>query len=186
MFGNRTICARVFLVWAKGTLRYDHRMPAFVVAVEQTELDKIAGTPTAQLLESLKLPSVLIAPASRIGRFRRRLEFDECARRCSLRHESDIRPPDARLSILRHNDHAWGSRKQSKQSFEQLLESRGERRLRNVRIGAAKLPNSVRVGLKEDSDAHCYLLTCVSHDVISMPSSCRTSSGARSSFSTSS
>jgi len=67
VIGNCTISASVALIGTKGALGDDKRCAEFFLAVEQSKLGEIAGGPAVQLLESLKLPLILSAPARRIG-----------------------------------------------------------------------------------------------------------------------
>jgi hypothetical protein len=171
---NCTICTRVLLIRAECAFRHHHRGANFLIAVKEPKLRKIAGAPAAQLLETLELPTVLLAPAGRIGRLRWGLELDEGARGTALSHESDIRPPDTRVSVFRNNDQPRRDGEQGNQSLEQPLKSGGKRRLRNGRIGSAEFPDAVRVSLKDASRAHHTLVTCAPFRVI-----CRASSGGR-------
>lgn len=98
-----------------------------------------------------------IAPARRIGRFCRRFKLNERAGRCASPDQRDIGPPHAGISIFWQYSQSLPDWQDWDQSFEQLLERRGDRRLRNVGIRSAKIPDPLRVGL-QDVDAHGFTL----------------------------
>ena len=65
--GNCTLRTHIVLVGAKSALRHYNCTSDFVIAVEEPKLGEIAGPPAAQLLETLKLSSIVVAPTRRIG-----------------------------------------------------------------------------------------------------------------------
>jgi len=90
VFANDAIGPRVSLVSTESPFgEYSGRVQ-FLVAPEQPKFRKIACCPTTQLLESLILTFVLVAPAGWISRFIGCLQFNECAGQRSLPHERDV------------------------------------------------------------------------------------------------
>ena len=158
MLCNRLVGARVVAIGAEATVGDDRGAAEFFVSVEQPNLGEIARRPAGEFLEALELARICSTPAGRISRFRGRLEFDKGARRRTCSIERDIRPADARIQKLRRDEQPLRHRQKRDQSLKQLLECRGERRLRNIRVRSAKLSNSLRVGLQEEGDAHGLLL----------------------------
>ena len=61
--------------------------------------------------------------------------------------QGDIGSPDAGGSILREYGQSLADWQEWDQSFEQLVECRGKRRLRNISVRSAKVPDSLRVSL---------------------------------------
>ena len=160
MLCNRLVGERVVAIGTEAAVRDNSGAVEFFVAVEQPKLGEIARRPAGKLLEPLELARVCSTPAGRVSRFRGRLELHKSARWCTCPLQCDIRPPDPRIKKLRRDRQPLRDGQQRNQPFKQLLEGRGERRFRNVRVRAAKLPNSARVGLQKRGDAHCTLLTC--------------------------
>ena len=140
-----------------GYRRDDRGAVDFFVPIKQSNLDEIARRPAGEFFEALELACIRSTPAGRISRFRRCLEFDKGARRRACSIKRDIRPADARIQKLRRNGQPLRYRQTRNQPLKQLLECRGERCLRNIRVRSTKLPNSVRVGLQEEDDAHGLL-----------------------------
>ena len=157
VLGNRLVGARIAAIGAEATVGDDRGAVDFFVPIKQSNLDEIARRPAGEFFEALELACIRSTPAGRISRFRRCLEFDKGARRRACSIKRDIRPADARIQKLRRNGQPLRYRQTRNQPLKQLLECRGERCLRNIRVRSTKLPNSVRVGLQEEDDAHGLL-----------------------------
>jgi hypothetical protein len=90
---------------------------------------------------------VSITPPGRISWFGRGLKLDKGPRRRALPDECKVGPPDTRIAILGHYNQPLREGQEREKPFEQLLESRRERRFRNVGISSSKLPDTAGVDL---------------------------------------
>lgn len=119
------------------------------VPVEQVEFGKIAGAPSAQLLQALELALVVrVAPASGVAGLGRGFQLNERAGRLARPDQSDVRAAGSGILVLGRDGKLRHRRQGRQQVGNEPLKSRREPRLRCPGICYQKLADAARISLE--------------------------------------